>query len=347
LAGGGLVAFPTETVYGLAASAASEHAMARLRDLKQRPNRPFTVHIATPEQSLLYVAAPPLRARWLMKKAWPGPVTVVLTTGGKLAQTKWGDEIAERICYQGSVALRCPDHPLATALLAAVANPVVAPSANLTGKKPPVRPQDVLAQLDGQIDLLLEGGPTRLGEASTIVAFEQDGKVNILRAGIYERRTIENMMQKQILFVCTGNTCRSPIAEGITRMELSRRLACKVDELAQRGWNIVSAGTMAFGGSAVSAEAIQAAARLGANIEGHKNRLLTTDLIDSSDLIFCMTDQHLQEVVRQCPAAARRAHLLDAGGNIADPIGESVRVYSRGAEQLRRAILGRMDMILS
>ena len=346
LGGGGLVAFPTETVYGLAAGVASAEAMARLREVKQRPDRPFTVHIGRREQVADYVADPSPRARWLMRKAWPGPVTVVLPTDGRLARDEWNGRLAERVCHEGKVALRFPDHPVAQGILAAVGDPVVVPSANLAGAKPPTCAEDVLAVLKGRIDLVIDAGPARLGMASSIVAFDSEGRCQILREGAYESRTLEAMMCWQILFVCTGNTCRSPIGEGLARLELSRRLGCRQEQLPEQGWRVISAGTVAFGGSPASGEAVQVATELGAKIAGHQNQALTAELINLSDLIFCMAGHHLQEVIALSPSAAPRACLLDAGGDIADPIGASVDVYRDVAGRIHRAILARMDTIL-
>ena len=146
LAEGKLVAFPTETVYGLAAAATIPEAMARLRELKNRPDLPFTVHVASAEDVGRYVADVPDQAARLIAKAWPGPVTLLLPVGDRLADEKLhAAGMSERLCWEGAIGLRCPVPAVSRQMLAATAEPVVAPSANPAGLPAPTNPAGVLA----------------------------------------------------------------------------------------------------------------------------------------------------------------------------------------------------------
>ena len=338
LRAGKLVAFPTETVYGIAAEAKNEEALARLRELKDRPKRPFSVHLARPQDAKRYVREMPAAARQIIAKAWPGPVTLLLATGGRLADARLQRAgLYERLCADGVIGLRCPDDPVAGAMLAAVGGPVVAPSANLAGRRPPRSGPEVLDSLDGRIDLLIDRGPTRYGTNSTILRFSGDNW-RIARKGVYDARAIRRFARRTLLFVCTGNTCRSPIAMGLAKQLAAHRLSCAVGELRGKGVEIVSAGVCAFDGGRPTPEAVGAARRLGADIARHRSRKLTIELINRADVIFCMTDGHVASVGRLVPSAADKVQRLSKRAGIADPIGGGEDVYHDTAREILCAL---------
>jgi len=180
---GQCVAVPTETVYGLACDATSGAAVARVYAAKGRPAfNPLIVHVSGTEmaESLAEIDA---TARALIDRYWPGPLTLVLPL-------KAGAPVAALVTAGlSTVALRCPDHPVAQALIAAAGVPLAAPSANASGRITSTRPAHVLASLDGRIPLVLDGGPTRGGLESTIVAVE-GGRLHLLREGAIPAETL-------------------------------------------------------------------------------------------------------------------------------------------------------------
>lgn len=342
LRAGKLVAFPTETVYGLGAVATNARAVARLRKVKNRPKSPFTVLIGSPDEAERYVKDIPIPARTLIQKAWPGPVTVLLPVAGKFAHRSLQSKaLFRRIAPAGVIGLRCPDHPVAQLLLKRLGRPVLAPSANLAGKSPPRNPEDVLTQLDGRIDILIDAGKTRFAKASTIVSFGR-GVCKVVREGVLDAGAIDRMIRRRILFVCTGNTCRSPMASALAKKSLSDRLGCKPDELERFGQEVLSAGVFTAGGASATAEAVGAAAELGGDLKKHRSIKLTSGLIDSADLIFCMGRSHLDAVVRGAPGAAEKTFLLDEAGDIEDPIGGDSRTYLRTAGKIERSLKKRV-----
>ncbi len=177
LESGGLVAVPTETVYGLAARADSAEAVAKIYAAKGRPDfNPLIVHVAGLAQAARYAEFSP-EARALAAAHWPGPLTLVLP---RHADAGLADAVSAGL---PTIALRAPAHPVMQALLAACDFPLAAPSANRSGFISPTTPAHVLASLDGRIDMVLDGGACLAGVESTIVAVRADGSVEELRPG--------------------------------------------------------------------------------------------------------------------------------------------------------------------
>ncbi|MDP6546250.1 MAG: L-threonylcarbamoyladenylate synthase [Phycisphaerae bacterium] len=334
---GRLVAFATETVYGVGAVASDSAAMERLRELKNRPERPFSVHIPWPEDVRRYVGEVAPSAGKVIHKAWPGPITLVLETGGELADPQLqAAGLHDVLTSEGRIGLRCPDAPLARMMLAEVEGVVVAPSANLAGHPSPRSGEEVLADLDGQIDLLIDSGQTEYGGDSTILACSGD-RWETLRSGVRGAADIERIMATMYLFVCTGNTCRSPMAEGMAIKALTEKLNCDANQLAEKGFCVESAGVFAFPGGRASPQAVQALEKLGSDITQHASQKLTSELINCSDMVFCCTGQHLSEARCLAPSATARIRLLDQDGDIPDPIGADVSVYQAIAERIDRS----------
>ncbi len=181
---GGLVAFPTETVYGLGADATNDAAVARIFAAKGRPRfNPLIVHIASLADARKLASFPP-GAVALARAFWPGALTLVLP---RLPATP-----VSRLASAGldTVALRVPDHAIAQALLAAAGAPIAAPSANRSGELSPTRAKHVADSLGAAVDLVLDGGATSFGIESTIVGFDAKGPV-LLRPGAIPRQAIE------------------------------------------------------------------------------------------------------------------------------------------------------------
>lgn len=175
LNGGGLVSFPTETVYGLGVHALDAAAVRRLFEVKGRPpNDPLIVHVAAFEQIDALVTRIPSTVRDLAARFWPGPLTIVLPRSPEVP-----DVVTAGL---DTVAIRIPSHPVALALLRAARIPVAAPSANLFSRPSPTTAAHVLEDLDGRIDMVLDGGPTQVGVESTVLDLAH-GTPTILRPG--------------------------------------------------------------------------------------------------------------------------------------------------------------------
>ena len=190
LRAGGLVAFPTETVYGLGADASSAAAVARLYAAKGRPaDHPVIVHFADAAAAFEWARDVPEAARRLAARFWPGPLTLILKRSSKAQDFVTG--------AQESVALRVPSHPVAQALLRAFGDGVAAPSANEFGSVSATTAQHVRADLAGKVDLVLDGGPSEVGIESTIVGLTASDPV-LLRPGRISRDEIEKLLNVKV-----------------------------------------------------------------------------------------------------------------------------------------------------
>jgi L-threonylcarbamoyladenylate synthase len=343
LARGDLVVFPTETVYGVGASAVNVEAVAALSHLKSRaPNKPFTLHLAGRDEAERYAGPLSPLARRLMRKTWPGPLTLVLPDRRPQAGEPAG-LVEDAIYYEGSIGLRCPAHAVAAAILGAAGVPVVGSSANLAGRPAPRQASEALADLSGKVALVIDAGPTPYARASTVVRITQDDTYKILREDAISARRLERMARTRYLFVCTGNLCRSPMAEGLAAKMLADRLGCSPAELARHGIDVESAGTAAMPDSAASPNAIEAMHERGIDIRNHKSRPITVDVLLASDYIWVMTRSHQEAVMRLAPEVADRVALVDPTGEaIADPIGGDLNEYRTCAGHLEKAIAARL-----
>lgn len=190
LRNGGLVAFPTETVYGLGADALNPKAVCRLFEAKKRPSfDPLIVHVATPDDAYPLWKATSKTAKLLIKKFWPGPLTLVLPK----------TEMVPDVVTAGlpTVAVRMPDADVARELITLLGHPVAAPSANLFGYTSPTTAQAVSEDLGEEIDLILDGGPARIGIESTVLKIDGEDCA-LLRPGGVPVEEIEKVLSAKL-----------------------------------------------------------------------------------------------------------------------------------------------------
>ena len=347
LARGELVVFPTETVYGLGASAVSREAVDALTRVKRRqPGKPFTLHLPDPDQAETYAGPLSPVARRLARRAWPGPLTLVVPDRRDDPSKPQG-LLEGAIYHQHAVGLRCPNHAVGRAILRAAGVPVAATSANLSGYPPPQAAADALAHLNSQVPLVVDAGPTEHGRPSTVVRVEADDSYEVLREGAMTVRRLARLARTQILLVCTGNMCRSPMAVGLARTILADRIGCTPDDLDAHGFQIGGAGTASAWGSPASDNALKVMADRGIDLTRHRTRPMTVDALGQADYIWVMTGGHREAVIRCLPEAASKVSLVDpAGREVADPIGGDMEVYRACARHLQEALTQRLREIV-
>jgi tRNA threonylcarbamoyl adenosine modification protein (Sua5/YciO/YrdC/YwlC family) len=340
LAEGRLVAFPTETVYGIGASACRADAVERLREVKNRQaDAPFTLAIKSAEEAADFVPDMVPLARRLARRCWPGPVTLVVDShhpdglAGQLPA-----RVREIVAPNGTMGLRVPAHDILLDVLRMLAGPIVLTSANRRGEPDAVTADDVKNAVGDDVALILDDGSCRYGQPSSVVRV-CGGRWEVLRQGVVAEGTLRRLASVMVLLICTGNTCRSPMAELFMRQRLARHNKCRPEELEDKGFIVRSAGLSAAAGCPSTPEAAAVMQEHGMDLSTHESQPLTEQLVRHADVVLAMTSAHLQAIVNRWPNVADRAMLLlPDQADLADPIGCAVDAYRRCAEQIKVAV---------
>jgi len=336
LSRGEVVALPTETVYGLAARADDPAALDRLRALKGRgPSMAFTWHVTSRDAVDGFAPLLPL-ARRLVERYWPGPLTLVLSGVPRGL---------EGIALDGWTGLRLPAHRATRDLLEAMPFPVVMTSANRTELEPATDAAGVVERFGERVPLVVDGGPSRLKEASGVLKVGP-GHFELLREGLLPVTDLARTAGLRLAFVCTGNTCRSPMAEALARDLLARRLGdgTPVDP-GRFGFELLSCGLAAGIGSPAAHHAIDVLGERGIDLAGHRSTPALPEELRRFDHVYCLTSAHL-ELLRSSlpPGRAKHLALLDPdGGDVPDPIGGARSDYERCAASILASIERRAE----
>jgi protein-tyrosine phosphatase len=333
LASGGVVLLPTETVYGFAALLTSQPARDRLRALKPTapslPPAPLTLHLGHRQQAERFLGPLGEFPQRLIRRLWPGPVGLIFhVEPDRRREVAASLGVAESEIYSpdGTLTLRCPDHPVARDVILAAGAPVVLTQAPTAGAAPAQRLSDIPDAAIEQADLVLSAGPTRFSRPSTLLRVHAD-RYDLVRAGVYDDRILQRMLKTTVLFVCSGNTCRSPMAMALTRKLLAEKLGVSEAELEARGIAVLSAGTYAMAGAKATPQAVDAVRDLGADLSRHRSKPLTPELIHQADVIYTMGRSHRAAVLALAPGSADKVLTLSPDQDIEDPIGSDVSVY--------------------
>lgn len=320
---GAVVAIPTETVYGLAVDLDQPEAVQRLLALRESPpDKLITIHVGSHEDAERVARIPPCgRGRRLVSRLWPGPLTAVFP----------GPDGTD-------VGVRYPALKATSELLRMARVRAGVPSANRSGRSPSTTAAEVLEQFGGRIEMLIDSGPTRLRTASTVVR-ATGTRLEVLREGAVPKSSLEALDYFSVLFVCTGNTCRSPMAERLFRRYLARRLNADEGSLDKRGYRVGSAGTGAIAGAGATGPAIDVLREMDADLSTHRSRPLSMALVQDADIVFVMTERHRNLVLEWLPECGPYIKLLDPHGrDIDDPFGSELGIYRTAAGRIAEAV---------
>ncbi len=348
LAEGRTVALPTETDYVIAASVRDAAAVARLVGLAtERPGEPrLSLALKSVDEALDWAPRLSPIGRRLARRCWPGPVTILVADDHPESLVhRLAPPARAAIVGGGRLRLRVPGHPLLADCMRMLAGPVALAEPAGPGEPAPVTADEVIARGGDAMSLVIDDGRSRYAQPPSTIEVDDVG-FRVVHPGIVSADTLRRLSSLMVLFVCTGNTCRSPMAETIFKQLVAERLGCRPDEVDQHGVIVASAGIAAWGGGAASPGAVEAMREAGADLSGHESQPVTEALVRQADIIWTMTAAHRAAVVAQFPEAGGRTAVLSPDRlDVIDPIGGPVATYRTCAEQIRQHLIARLDTI--
>ena len=349
LAEGSIVGVPTESNYCFVAAAtcraAVERACALADDYQNEPR--LTIAIKSCDEATDWVPdMRPLAIRFA-RQCWPGPLAMVLADNhpdGLVQQLPVSTQ--PHVLCDDRIRLRAPRHRILQDCMRLFAGPVVL--AEFGGNaEPPTTVMDLMSRCreHDKSMLFIDDGIQPIHEPVSTIEICDTG-YRVIRGTTLSHEDLQRFARLKVLFICTGNTCRSPMAEALLRKYVAQKLHCSINEIPKYGVEVQSAGISAWGGSQASDKAIHAMQQIEIDLHGHTSQPLTEKLLQESEIVWTMTAAHRSAILAQFPSFSDRVHMLSPRNqDVLDPFGGTQKAYNQCAQQIREHLDARIDIL--